>query len=75
MTRKLAFMLATTVAIVAAVPQIAHASCSGSACSAYTFANGKFTNTDKARQIRLTGCFVTPFGACSANFDITVDAN
>jgi hypothetical protein len=36
MTREFAFVLATAVAI-AAVPQIAHASCSGNACSAFSF--------------------------------------
>ena len=75
MARKSAFMLATAVAIAAAVPQIAYASCGGSACSAYTYADGKFTNTDTARQVHLTGCFMTPSGVCGTNFDITVDAH
>jgi hypothetical protein len=75
MARKSAFMLATTVAIAATVPQIAYASCGGSACSAYTYADGKFTNTDTARQVHLTGCFMTPSGVCGTNFDITVDAH
>jgi hypothetical protein len=77
MTRELSFVLATTAAI-AAVPQIAHASCSGGdACLKVTFANNKFTNTDKVRPIRVTGCFLQANGSCaaSANFDITIDFN
>ena len=74
MTRKFAFMLATTVTIAATVPQAAYASCSGNACSAYSYVDGKFTNTDKDRQIRLTGCFLTPSGTCNSSFDVTVDA-
>jgi hypothetical protein len=74
MTRKFAFMFATTVAIAATVPQVAHASCSGNACSAYSYVDGKFTNTDKDRQIHLTGCFLTPSSTCNGSFDVTVDA-
>jgi hypothetical protein len=75
MTRRPAFVLATTAAIAAALPQMAHASCSGDACSAYGYLDGKFTNRDTARQIRLTGCYLSPYGACNASFDMTVDAS
>jgi hypothetical protein len=62
MTRKLAFMLVTTVAF-GAVPQIAHASCSGNACSALTMKPRGYssaesllhfdlTNSDKSRAIK-----------------------
>jgi hypothetical protein len=77
MIRKLALILATAGAC-AALPQIAHASCSGNACSAFSFASNKFTNKDKDQKIHLTGCFIKSGGTCGSppvNFDIAVDPN
>lgn len=77
MTRKFALILATTT-VCGALPQIAYASCSGNACSAYLFAGNKFTNKDKDRQIHLMGCFIKSGGTCGSppvNFDIIVDPN
>lgn len=73
MTRRPAFILATTAVIAAAMPQMAHASCSGDACSAWGYLDGQFSNKDTGRQIHLTGCFLSPYGVCSASFDMTVD--
>lgn len=77
MKQKLAFLVATAV-VYGALPQLAHASCSGNACSAFSFANNKFTNKDKDRKIHLTGCIIKSAGACGsppAGFDVTVDPN
>ena len=83
MTRKLAFMLATTL-VFGAAPQIAHASCSGSACSALTvklrgysssesLLHFDLTNSDKSRAIKVKACIVTA-GSCVLTFDPTVYA-
>jgi hypothetical protein len=77
MPGKLTLILVTATAC-GALPQIAHASCSGSACSAFSFANNKFTNKDKDLKIHLTGCFIKSGSTCGSppvNFDITVDSN
>jgi hypothetical protein len=77
MTRKLTLILATAAAC-SAMPQIAAASCSGSACSSFSFASNKFTNKDRDLKIHLTGCIITSgltCGSSSANFDITIDPN
>jgi membrane-bound lytic murein transglycosylase A len=82
MTRKLAFMLATSVAFGTA-PQIAHALCKGSACGSFS-AEGKsystsekrakvvFINTDKSRAIRLKGCVIEA-GKCSRTFIFEIE--
>jgi hypothetical protein len=77
MTRKFAILLAT-VATCGALPQAAQASCSGSACFAFSYANSKFTNKDKDLKIHLTGCIINAANACASppvNFDIFVDPN
>ena len=55
MSRKLVLILATAAAC-SAMPQIAAASCTGSACSSYVYASKQFTNKDKDLKIHLTGC-------------------
>ena len=83
MTRKLAFMLATTL-VFGAAPQIAHASCSGSACSALTvklrgysssesLLHFDLTNSDKSRAIKVKACIMTA-GSCVLTFDPTIYA-
>jgi hypothetical protein len=77
MTHKITFVLATAIAI-SATPQIAHASCSGQACSSFSYENGKFTNKDRVVPIRLKGCYIKSGSACAsppANFDVTIDAD
>jgi hypothetical protein len=77
MTRKLALILATAAAC-SAIPQIAAASCNGSACSSFSYSSNKFTNKDKDLKIHLTGCILKADGTCggvSTNFDITIDPN
>jgi hypothetical protein len=74
-TRKLALILTTATAC-GVMPQIAAASCSGSACYSYSFASNKFTNKDKDLKIHLTGCILKGDGSCGgsgADFDITID--
>jgi len=74
MARTLALIFAATVACCAS-PQIAAASCSGSACPSYSLSGDKFTNKDKDLKIRITGC-VLKDGRCSgSDFDITIDPN
>jgi hypothetical protein len=77
MTHKFPFLIATTIVAIGSIPQIAHASCSGSACPAFSYESNKFTNKDKDLKIHLTGCFLQANGTCaaSANFDITIDPN
>jgi hypothetical protein len=79
MTRKSAFVLATALAV-AAVPQVARASCSGDACAAFMliplFAEGgALSNQDKIRKIHITGCYLDAKGSCAASsdFDLTID--
>lgn len=76
MIHKFAFLLATSVAL-AAVPQIARASCDGSACKSVSVAGNKFTNKDKDLKIHLTGCFLQANGTCAASavIDVTIDPN
>jgi hypothetical protein len=77
MSRKLALALATAT-ICSLLPQFAHASCSGTACSSYTFAYSKFTNKDRDLKIHITGCFIksgTSCGSPSIDFDVIVDPN
>jgi hypothetical protein len=77
MTRKLAFMLAVSVTF-GAVPQSAHASCSGGACNLFSVegrnystsekrAKAVFINKDKSRGIQLKGC-VMQASKCSRTF-------
>src|ERR1700693_382061 len=77
MTHSFRFLLATTLVAIGGIPQIAHASCSGSACYSFSFGNNKFTNKDKDLKIHLTGCFLQANGSCAAstNFDINIDPN
>lgn len=73
MTRKLAFL--ATVAAVATVPQIAQASCSGTACSAYILnttwspsdrrVNTTLTNKDQTREVHLKLC-ITIASMCNS---------
>jgi membrane-bound lytic murein transglycosylase A len=81
-TPKFIFVLATSVAF-ASVPQIAHASCSGSACNLFSVQGKKysisekrimavFINEDERRGIRLKGC-VMEAGKCSRNFSLEID--
>ena len=79
MTNKFALVLATALAI-AAVPQVAHASCSGNACAAFMLIplpaeGGVLSNQDKFRKIRIVGCYLDAKGSCAAasNFDLTID--
>ena len=79
MMRKLTAVLATTLAV-AALPQVAHAQCSGDACAAVMliplFTEGDaLSNQDKLRKIRITGCYLEANGSCAAssNFDLTID--
>ena len=79
MIRRLIAVLATALAV-AAMPQTAHAQCSGDACAAIMliplFAEGDaLSNQDKVRKLRLTGCYVEANGSCAAssNFDLTID--
>jgi hypothetical protein len=75
MVRKLTLMVATA-AVCSAMPQIAAASCGGNACSAFSFAGGKFTNKDKDRKIDLTYCIIKASGTCSSPpTKITIDQN
>jgi membrane-bound lytic murein transglycosylase A len=79
---KLAFMLVTSVAF-GAVPQVAPASCSGSACDSFSV-DGKnysasekrvkavFINKAKSRGIRLKGCVIEA-GKCSRTFVLEID--
>jgi membrane-bound lytic murein transglycosylase A len=81
-TRKVAFVLVTSVAF-GAVPQVALASCSGSACNLFSL-EGKnystsekrvkavFINKAKSRAIRLKGCVIEA-GKCSRTFVIEID--
>ena len=72
MTRNLALL--ATVAAVATVPQIAQASCSGTACSAYMLnptwspsdrrVNATLTNKDQTREVHLKLC-ITIGGVCN----------
>jgi hypothetical protein len=74
--RKLVLIFVTATAC-GALPQIAAASCSGSACSAFYVSGKTFTNKDKDLKVHLTGCVLKADGSCpggSANFDITIDA-
>ena len=68
MTRKLALMLATSVAF-GTVTQVAHASCGGSACNSFSVEGRNFSisekrvkavfiNKAKNRGIRLKGCVI-----------------
>ena len=77
-TRKLA--LFATTAVMATVPQIAHASCSGNACSAYSavatwsssdkHVNTVLTNKDQTNAVHLKFC-ITVEGRCNS-FDLTL---
>jgi hypothetical protein len=79
---KLAFMLVTSVAF-GAVPQVAPASCSGSACNSFAV-EGKnysasekrvkavFINKAKSRGIRLKGCVIEA-GKCGRTFVLEID--
>jgi membrane-bound lytic murein transglycosylase A len=75
-------MLAMFVAF-GTVPQIAHASCSGSACNLFSVkgksysasekrAKAVFINNDRSRGIRLKGC-VMEAGKCSTTFVVAID--
>ena len=78
MTRKLA--LFATTAVMATVPQVAHASCSGNACSAYSavatwsasdkHVNTVLTNKDQTKAVHLKFC-ITVEGRCNS-FDVTL---
>ncbi len=79
MTYRFAVMLATTLAV-AAVPQVARASCNGDACAAFMYIplfseGGALSNQDKVHKIHITGCFLQANGTCAAssNFDLTID--
>ena len=84
MTSKLAFTLATILAL-GAVPRMAHASCSGSACNSFSVESRNFSSSDKRakavlsnkdqnKKIHLKGC-ITSDGKCGGgdNFDVTID--
>ena len=78
MTRNLAFL--ATVAAIATVPQVAQASCSGNACSAFSTAatwsssdkrvNTVLTNKDPTKAVHVKFC-ITVDGKCNS-FDITL---
>jgi membrane-bound lytic murein transglycosylase A len=81
-TRKLAFMLVTFVAF-GAVPQVAPASCSGSACNSFSVegrnystsekrVKAVFINKAKSKGIRLKGCVIEA-GKCSRTFVLEID--
>jgi hypothetical protein len=78
-TYRFVVALATALAV-AAVPQVARASCSGDACAAFMliplFSDGDaLSNQDKLRKIRLVGCYLGANGSCAASsdFDLTID--
>ena len=82
MTRKLAFMIATSVAF-GTVPQVALAACSGSACNSFSVegksysssekrAKATFINKANGRGIHLKGC-VTEAGKCTRTFVLRID--
>src|SRR6516162_1434012 len=82
MTRKLALMLATSVAF-ATVTQVAHASCGGSACNSFSVEGRSysisekrlkavFVNKAKSRGIRLKGCVIEA-EKCSRTFVLEID--
>jgi hypothetical protein len=77
MPRKLTVILITATAC-STMPQIAAASCTGNACSSFSFSNNKFTNKDKDLKIHLMGCIIKAAGTCGSpptNFDVTIDPN
>jgi len=72
------FLIIATAALTGAIPGVAHASCSGSACSAFSFDGSRFTNKDKVYMIQLKGCFIQKSGTCGSppvTFDILIDPN
>ena len=82
MTRKLALMLATSVAF-GTVTQVAHASCGGSACNSFSVegrnysisekrVKAVFVNKAKNRRLRLKGCVIEA-GKCSRTFVLEID--
>jgi membrane-bound lytic murein transglycosylase A len=81
-TRKLAVMIATSVAF-GTVPQVAPAACSGSACNSFSVegksysssekrAKATFINKANGRGIRVKGC-VTEAGKCTRTFVLKID--
>lgn len=73
------------VVVVGALPQIAHASCSGSACSSFSVDSKNFSSSDKrakatlvnkdqTRKIHIKGC-ITSDGKCGTgdSFELTID--
>jgi membrane-bound lytic murein transglycosylase A len=83
MTRKLALMLATSVAF-GIVTQVAHALCGGSACNSFSVegrnysisekrVKAVFINKAKSRGIRLKGCVIET-GKCSRTFVLEIDS-
>lgn len=72
-TRKFPFVLATAVAM-AAMPQIAHASCKGDACNFVFFDGKNLTNKDPQLKIQVFGCFILETGTCgNLTFGYTID--
>ena len=82
MTRKLAFMLAVSVTF-GAVPQNAHALCSGGACNSFSVEGKNYStsekrvkvvviNKDKSRGIQLKGC-VMQARKCTRTFVFEID--
>jgi hypothetical protein len=82
MIRKLALMLATSVAF-GTVTQVAHASCGGSACNSFSVegrnysisekrVKAVFVNKAKSRGIRLKGCVIEA-EKCSRTFVLEID--
>ena len=56
MTRKLAFMLVTSLAL-GAVPQVAPASCSGSACNSFSVEGKNYSTSEKrAKAVFINKC-------------------
>ena len=82
MTREFVFMLVTSVAF-GTVPQVAHASCSGSACNSFSVegknystsekrATAVFINKNKSREIFLKRCVIET-GKCSRTFVLQIE--
>ena len=81
MARNLAFMLAVSVTF-GAVPQSAHASCTGGACNSFSVertnyslpekrAKAVFINKARSEGIRLRGCVIEA-GKCSGTFVVEI---
>src|SRR5689334_600607 len=74
------FLIIATAALTGAIPGVAHASCSGSACSAVSAAatwsasdkrvNAVLTNRDQAKELRLKFC-INVDGRCE-NYELTL---